>query len=112
MLFHANNRASRGCEEAGTGVVFDSGVEGDGERVERRVSGRPGAEGAVVELVECVVRLLADVGCAGRGAIRRDYEGEEWLAGKEKGDENVCIGKRYGVDDGSGNRFKRLTISG
>lgn len=77
MFFHANNRASKGCEEDGAGALPESEVDGDGERVERRVSGRPGAEGAVVELVECVVRLLADVGCAGRGAIRRDCRDEE-----------------------------------
>ena len=93
MFFHANNRASRGCEEDGAGAVFESKAEGDGERVERRVSGRPGAEGAVVEFVECVVRLLADVGCAGRGAIRSDYRDEEWLAGKELGDEKARNGR-------------------
>ena len=45
-----------------------------GERLERRVSGRPGAEGAVAELVEWVVRFVVEDGCAGRGAIRRDYK--------------------------------------
>ena len=44
------------------------------ERLERRVSGRPGADGAVVELVEWVVRFVVEDGCAGRGAIRRDYK--------------------------------------
>ena len=42
-------------------------------RLERRVSGRPGADGAVVELVDWVVRFVVEDGCAGRGAIRRDY---------------------------------------
>ena len=59
VFFHANRRASRGCEEDGVG--FDvSGTAG--VKVERRVSTRPGAEGAVVESVRWVVKLVVVLG--------------------------------------------------
>lgn len=47
-----------------------------GVRVERKVSARPGAEGAVVESVRWVVRFVVVVGWAEGGAMRRDLRGD------------------------------------
>ena len=73
VAFQASSLASRGWEDDAVGLELESDVGGAGDRVERRVSGNPGADGAVVEDVEWVVRLLVDFGCDGRGAIRRDW---------------------------------------
>ena len=63
---------------AGDGLVV--GMGGCRERFERRVSGRPGAEGAVwwrEGEVEVVVRFVVEVGWVVEGVMRRDWwEGE------------------------------------
>lgn len=62
----------------GTGVEFVVVVEEEGwAREKRRVSGRPGAEGAEGWAEEWVVRFVVVVGCGVEGMWRRDWsEGE------------------------------------
>jgi hypothetical protein len=79
---HASRRASSGCVEEGVSpLVFVEEAWAVAGRVSllRRVSGRPGAEGApfegrgAVTLACCrVVRLVVAVGLPLGGAMRRD----------------------------------------
>ena len=70
---HRRSRASRGWAEAGTAdesagsPAVSLGTVGVEESLERKVSGRPGAEGADVAC------LLVEDGCDADGMIRRDW---------------------------------------
>jgi len=61
-------RASRGWDEIG--VAEEEREEGEGPTPERRVSCRPGAEGAEVDC-----RWVKEVVCESWGTMRRDWEG-------------------------------------
>lgn len=79
---HASRRASSGCAESGTSVVeeADGGPQGAWAVILlRRVSGRPGAEGAPLEgrgrvmgICWRVLVLVVSVGLLAGGAMRRD----------------------------------------
>lgn len=74
MACHAARRASRGCAEVGVDVDVESEPEPE-ERLERRVSWMPGADGAPWEVsldLEALVVLDVEVGCEEGGAMRRD----------------------------------------
>lgn len=58
----------------GVGVVRLALVGLERARLERRVSGRPGADGALGPGV-VVVRLVVEVGCGVEGVRRRDWVG-------------------------------------
>lgn len=85
MACQAARRASRGCEETGAvAVPVDADAndeEEEEERLARRVSWMPGAEGAPLVDVEWVgpevlaERLVVMVGCEDWGTMRRDCEG-------------------------------------
>lgn len=85
MTRHCVRRASSGCADVrGAGVVCGevvARVVDWGLREERRVSGRPGAEGAVRVVVERVVRFVVLVGWEGVGMRRRDWKGVVSLGG-------------------------------
>lgn len=75
MTRHCVKRASSGCVDArGVETVWGEVLVRVllGVREDRRVSGRPGAEGAVREVVERVVRFVVVVGWEGVGMWRRD----------------------------------------
>lgn len=70
MVRQFARRASRGCAEASWGVVETvEAADGFRERLVRRVSWTPGAEGAEGLSEECWVAWLA------AGTMRRDCEG-------------------------------------
>lgn len=82
MACQPARRASRGCEETGVGVDEPVGADDDEEedreeRLARRVSWMPGAEGAPrAEGTEVLaVRFVVVVGCADSGMMRRDLDG-------------------------------------
>ena len=72
MAVHCVRRASRGCVDE-----VDVDTWGSGVREERRVSWRPGAEGAPRESSEVdedfVEVLVVDVGWEAEGTMRRDW---------------------------------------
>ena len=72
-------RDSSGWEEVtgcGTecGESVEARVDEEVARVERRVSGRPGADGAEGKLVDCLDRLEAEETWAAGGARRRAWK--------------------------------------
>ena len=68
MARQCRRRGSSGCVDVGVGLVR-------GDWVERRGSGRPGAEGAPEEEGCVVVRLVVEVGWEAEGVMRRDWWG-------------------------------------
>ena len=103
----ACSRASRGCEDAGTPVCDDGGPEGAGWVIfSRRVSGRPGAEGAPLDgrgrqmgICWRVEVLVVEVGWLAGGAMRRDCVFVSVIEGDWIGDlDGWLIDGRYEVE--------------
>lgn len=95
MAVQLRRRDSRGWVEEGAGYVLGEVVvvvllEGV-VRLARKVSCRPGAEGAPrvggVVVLEWEVRLVVVLGWADGGAMRRDWEGVSVVGGEELGRE-------------------------